>query len=657
MEQPDWGTSPPAWLAAFGAEPIEAARPAPAPHAPPVSVSGAALAPARYEPPPVSASGRTLAVLASPPDWSPTVARQDSCEIVFDGVLYEQDELRARLPDRLPPQTGVAELVAAAYRHWGEGALPRLVGAYALLIWDSARDVLLAVRDATGKHPLFYAEAGRMLLLSPAVETLIGHPSVPAALNRARLVDHLARRWTRPDETYFAHVRRVPPGHVLRLGPEGSRVYRYWQPLPPAPAMPWIPDDEAQARFDALLKRTVARGLELGPSAVYLSGGLDSSAIAMVAAELSQRADQPTPWALSLVFPGFGADEPAEQTSVAETLGFPQVQLSVDEAAGSKGNLAVALEMSGSFAAPLSAMWRPAFLRLAQAGKERGCRVVLTGDGADEWLFVPPYWSADLLRSANLLELYRLWRTLERFAPLSPTSRSTELRGVWWQCCAWPLLRQVWHTAPLLAPARRLRRPRRGLVAQRAAASPPWLAPDPALRTEVAQRIERALARDERLARTDSFYLREKRLMLDLPQKWAIAEEMFVFGQRAGVQIQQPFWDADLVQLLSRTHPRALNRNGVTKALVRGALAQRFPGAGFATRRKSFLGWSFHQVLPAEVGQARQALGGLRTLAELGVVEPSRVAAFLDDPLAAGGPGWWGVVWELLNLEAWARAH
>ena len=85
----------------------------------------------------------------------------------------------------------------------------------------------------SGMHPLFYADVGHTLLLSPAVETLLAHPGVSAEINRARLVDHLQKRWTQPDETYFTHVSRVPPGHIMLVGDDGRQVFRYWDPLPP----------------------------------------------------------------------------------------------------------------------------------------------------------------------------------------------------------------------------------------------------------------------------------------------------------------------------------------------------------------------------------------------------------------------------------------
>ena len=178
-----------------------------------------------------------------------------------------------------------------AYGRWGEDAIAHLKGTFALIIADPARDLLLCARDPLGIQPLFYAEVERRLLLSPAIETLLAQPGVSAELNRASLVDRLTRHWPANDETYFTRVRRVPPGHIMRVSGGDRRVYRYWNPVPADGAIEWIPDDEVQERFEALLRQAVARCLGPGTAGIYMSGGLDSSTLAMVAADLASGAD------------------------------------------------------------------------------------------------------------------------------------------------------------------------------------------------------------------------------------------------------------------------------------------------------------------------------------------------------------------------------
>jgi len=291
-------------------------------------------------------AGQGLDLLVAPPDWHPSVAETPSCRVIFDGVLYDQDALREQFAEHLPREPTCADLVGQAYGRWGEDTIARLKGVFALIIADRSRDLLLCARDPLGIRPLFYAVVNRALLLSPSIETLLGQAGLSSELNRACLVDHLTKRWPANDETYFTRVRRVPPGHVMRVVGHDRRLYRYWSPVPADGLIEWIPDDEVQERFEALLGRAVARCLAPGPAGVYTSGGLDSSTLAMVATDLSCAQGSAPPCALSLVFSETDLDEAALQRGLAAELGLSQVQLPFEHAVGPEGTLGAALEMT-----------------------------------------------------------------------------------------------------------------------------------------------------------------------------------------------------------------------------------------------------------------------------------------------------------------------
>ncbi|MGH7789268.1 MAG: asparagine synthase-related protein, partial [Candidatus Binatia bacterium] len=420
-------------------------------------------------------TGRGLDLLESPPDWTPSLADDPHCRVVFDGVLYNLGELREQFAAQVPGAPTAADLVSQAYRRWGQDAIARLKGIFAVIIADRARDLLLCARDPLGIRPLFYAEVGQVLLLSPSIETLLAHPGVSSELNRACLVDRLTRHWPANDETYHTRVRRVPPGHVMRVSNHDRRADRYWNPVPATGPMAWIPDDEAPERFEALLRQAVARCLASGRAGIYVSGGLDSSTLAMLAADLRREPEQ-APCALSLIFSGIDRDEPARQRDLAAQLGMSHVQLPFGAAVGPEGTLGAALEMTRHMPAPLALIWRPALQRLAGEGRERGCRVVLAGDGADEWLSTSAFVAADLLRSLDIAGLFRLWQL---YAGSFHFSRREAFRLVLWRYAARHLGRDAYYAAASRLGARNLVRQRWHSAAIRAAASPPWIAPDP----------------------------------------------------------------------------------------------------------------------------------------------------------------------------------
>jgi len=600
------------------------------------------------------ASGaRELRILDASGAWSPSLAWADGCRVAFDGELYNAAELHASFADSPPDGSGDAHLVARAYRRWGEDALRRLKGVFALVVWDGARQTLVCARDPLGVHPLFYAETARSVLVSPSIETLVRAPGVSGVLNRAGLVDYLSRRWLKRDETCFADVRRVLPGHVVQIDAHGRRSHRYWDPLPPERTFEWIPDDEAQERFGPLLEQAIVRRLAPGPSGIYLSGGLDSAAVATMAADICRRERRVAPLGLSVVFPA-PYEEDATVRGVASALGMPTVLLPFEEAAGAHGILAAALELSRMLPSPMFNIWAPAYVRLSLAARQRGCQVILTGEGGDEWLGVPPVLAADLLRSLDLPHLYRLWRSLSRSYP---SVSWASLHGLLWRFGLRPLLVDAWYNSAARRGARGLVRRSRA-TANAAGTRPwiapePWIAPDPALRAQVASRVEESRVQRSRPAGDKGFYLQDIRSRLDAPSPWLRMEESFLLGRHTGVWVHDPLWDADLIELLLRVRPEVRNFGGRSKALVRSMLARRFPHLGFERQGKRLLGTFIDSVTSAEVGRASRALGPRSVLGELGGVDGGRVRAFLEDP--PSGKGW--RVWDLLNLEAWARAH
>jgi asparagine synthase (glutamine-hydrolysing) len=579
---------------------------------------------------------------------SAVVLEGAGCTVIFDGALYNRADLQDELGGfRAPQGSSDAEVIAAGYERWGEEMLKRLRGAFALLIWDTERDVLLCLRDPLGTYPMFYADSKDGLMLSTSIDTLTSQPEVSSSLNRAALADYFLDRFPRLEETFFEGVNRVPPGHVLRVSPNGRRTYRYWDPAPEG-VVNWLSAEDLD-QFDDFLDRAVKRCLSLGPAGIFLSGGLDSVSIAAVAAKQSREGGLPNPVALSLVFPEPEMSEEVVQRSVAAQLGFPMVAKPFYEAIGAKQLLGPALEMSRSLDAPLMNTWLPAYCGLGLEGKRRGCRAILTGNGGDEWLTISPYLSADLLRGLNFAGLYRLWASLRRS---NRRSGLTLMRSLLWRFGAQPLLLPPLHRfIKKNAPgALRLRRRMFSDI-------PTWVAPDPALRRELKQRREEYAAKKQ-LSTRHSFYVQQMRMALYHPLiSWEL-EEYFNVYQRIGLRILHPFWDADLVDLLYRTPPLMLDHDGRSKGLVRASLGRRFPQLGFEQQVKMEATRFYASSVRQEAGAIWQELGGARTLADMGIIDEKALSPLFERLLTGRHEGL-SVhrVWSVLNLEAWARAH
>lgn len=539
--------------------------------------------------------------------------------------------------------TAAAEYVLARYARCGEAALPALRGSFALVLVDRSLARIVVARDPVGTLPLFFATRGTSVLVAGSPRTLIRQPGISADLNPVALADRLCLRWPDPAETFFAAVRRVLPGSRLTIQGGQAISARYWDPLPDDQPVRWSRADEAE-RFDEALDRAVDRCLPDGPGAIFLSGGLDSISVAAVAADRAAAACRPLPLALSLAFPDPACDERHVQASVARDLRLPQDLVEFDVAVGSRGLLAEALDLSATLPAPLLNTWSPAYLALARGARAtHGVQAILTGTGGDEWLSVSPYFAADLMRRGDVAGLARFaaaWRRSHRqsavaFArSLAWTFGLRPLAGMW--------LHRIAPEAHAASRARRL-----------TASDPSWVAPDPHVRAQQARRAPACLGAP---APRQGFYLQEVRTGLDHALASHELEELSQLGDRVGVGFAHPFWDADLVDMLYRLPPDLLNAGGRSKGLVRATLARRFPELGFERQRKVSATSFSRSLVRREAPAIARTVGPLRTLDALGVVEARGADEYLRQTLD-GSRGAMYRVWDLLNLEHWARCQ
>ena len=564
---------------------------------------------------------------------------------VFDGILHNRADLRRILGER--PDADDATLVLKGYQRWGAEVLQELKGIFALAIWDADAEDLVLARDPLGIYPLFYADAGSELLFSTSIDALLESGRVPGSLNRAALADHLCHRWPDREETFFEAIKRVPACHAL-LGKRGTRrLHRYWDPAPPGDEMDWVGEDELE-QFHELFDQAVSRCLSLGPTGIFLSGGLDSVSVAAAAIDNCRTQGLPEPLAFSVVFPQPDCNEELVQRGAARGLGLSHFLLNLDDAVKPKGLLLSTCEAQIGRTAPAINYYTPPYLQLAREASARGCKTVITGNGGDEWLTVTPFYAADLIRSLDLRRLGRHAGSIRRSYNLS-TPR------VWhnalWRFGTKPLLSSaagafLRTAAPGVSEWRR-RRVLRGDV-------PDWVAPGRAL----ADQIEHRGVEHWPAPPSDGWYRHELREGLDHRLVSMEMEENFENARRTGTRTLSPFLDADLVHFLYRVPPDLLlDRGGRTKGLVRENLARRLPDLGFE-RQKKITAVPFAREVAIEQGaRAWKELGGVAALAELDIVEPKRFERQLEKIVSGRAEDAYFRIWDVLNLESWTRSR
>ena len=576
------------------------------------------------------------------------VSGDGGCGVVVAGHLPNLAGIEGGFASE--PDENEAIGILRAYERWGSDAFSRLKGAFALAVWDRARGVVLGVRDPVGVHPLFYALVPGGVVVSPSMEDLLTHPSVSRDVNRGMLVEHLVARWDRPHETYYRDIRRVLAGYVLRITPRGVESSRYWMPAFPSNGRDWVKPDELD-RFDALLERAVERCVG-GRTGIFLSGGFDSVSIAAMAVDLARAAGEPPPLALSLGLPHPTCDEEQVQRGVAAGLGLPQVFLPLEAAVQPDGLLVSALRASAGWPAPMMLVSRPGYLRLGAEGRDRGCEVILTGAGGDDWLNVGPLHMADLVHG---LDLARFWRLAANQLRSHRLPRVAMLRYLLWTSGLRPVLVNQGRRALRAAWPGVLRAYyRRRYLAQ----APSWVAPDPELRQDMAERVEEIatrLAAEPEPSGPFGFYFHRFAESFTRTFRSMEMEEDFEAARRMGVPVRMPYWDLDLIDFLVRTPPDLLNQGGRSKGLVRASVARRFPQLGFERHRKVSGMKYYRELLLREGPGAWTLMGRPSTLIDLGVIDRRRIDDVLASGLASGQVSRAHRLWQVLNLEAWLR--
>ena len=575
----------------------------------------------------------------------PETAARAGCGLVFFGDLYDRDELAMSIGIGSAERMSSAELTLEAYLARGEAILKQIKGVFTLIVWDPRRDLLLCARDRMGIYPLFYSETGPDVVVSSSARALLRYAGVSREINRAALADRLCGRFYNTQETALAAVRRVPAAHVLRIERGKREVPEYWNPAPEGD-LSWETGDIVE-KFDAALDRAVDRCLTPGRTGIFLSGGLDSVSIAALALDPKQLQDRQRPLALSLIFPHRDCNEELVQRSVGQDLGLEHLFVTFREAVGDTGLFAAALQATSTLALPMLNPWMPAYEYLGWKGAQHGCTSILNGAGGDEWLGVSPFLAGDLMRRGDIRGLFHLYTSQRRSYSTSPVA---VLRKVLWKFGMRPILTGA--TAGVLrrtAPGI-LRANKRRFILN---TTPDWVAPDSALRQRIDRRAEKFIE-DPRLG---SFYVREMQIALGHELRSMEAEDTFEMGRRLGVRVGSPYWDADLIALLYRIHPEALNRGARSKGLVRESVARRFPHLGFRGQKKILAGSYFAETVYSQWPGAWESLGGVPALEGLGIVDSGRLQTFANKLLVSGKPRGSFLIRDVLNLESWARQY
>ncbi|ROT44027.1 asparagine synthase (glutamine-hydrolyzing) [Pusillimonas sp. NJUB218] len=234
---------------------------------------------------------RRLSIIdLSPAGHQPMISSDHRYVLSYNGEVYNYLELRAELEAagywfRSKTDT---EVVLNAFAHWGNNALLRFNGMFALAIFDRKERKLLLARDRYGVKPLYYAQQGNVFSFGSEQKAITAHPKFRRALDKAALLEYFTFQNIFTDRTLLEGVKLLPAGHFAQVDLErGGRLtltrywdYRFREPERAKDKQAYV--EELDRLFTQAVNRQLVSDVELG---AYLSGGMDSGSITAVAAQ------------------------------------------------------------------------------------------------------------------------------------------------------------------------------------------------------------------------------------------------------------------------------------------------------------------------------------------------------------------------------------
>lgn len=544
-------------------------------------------------------------------------------QIALDGRIDNRRDLINKLALHNPdvPVLTDADLIVHAYDRWGVNCLEHMLGNFAFALWDGPRRRLFAARDQQGFRTLVFARTAGGLAIGSEPRQLLA-AGIRDEIDQEFLARHLTGAPPKPGSTPYRAVSEVPPAHYLLADEDGITVREYWRPRPLRELRLKRREDYVEA-VDAAFQEAVAAVLRSNSgAAILLSGGLDSSYVASVAAELSPDVRALSAYSATLD----GLDEREYSRAVAGRLGMPVTEVDADEC----WSLSSARLADEAFDQPNVPMQAPLMVELARAGAAEGVDVLIDGAGGDEFFTGTNAYIAVLLTRGHFVRAlneakawsrrfdYPLGALLMNNAvlPLVPSSIREQYRSV--------------RGRPSLQPL------------------PCWV--DPAAMKQLG--LEGALdlplpavswARGRAYRRFWRMHMRDMVPLAGWRERWA--------GSQFGLEIRSPLWDLRVIDAVHRVPDWVHRDAGQTKALMRAAMKSRLPE--LVTMRRGY--GVFNQLmnkglLEKERGRVDRALTG--PLSQLPYINNRLLNGELADYQSRRHP-WWHGLWRAITAGLW----
>ncbi len=309
----------------------------------------------------------------------PMLSENKKIGLVFNGEIYNFKEIRGLLEKRgvvFKSKTD-SEVVLRAYETWGTDCLQHLDGMFAFAIWDENKHELFIARDRFGIKPLIWAQDQKGFYFASEISSLLEIPHLTHEINDAAIWAYLGYLQIPAPLTIYKSIHKLMPAYAMTISASGkTRSWKYWQAPQVNSDLKKASQEDLQHQILDLLRASIKRHLHADvPVGLALSGGLDSSALVALAAQVSSHPLK----TFSVTF----ADEPSANEEVYQRIISKHFSTQHYEIASHPDLLSNARTIIREAGEPYAISSATALLEICKLAKDH-VKVLISGDGGDE---------------------------------------------------------------------------------------------------------------------------------------------------------------------------------------------------------------------------------------------------------------------------------